>query len=128
MRKQGKTFVMTELEKAMASGDESQVRLVYLHYQQSVLQALQLYQQDRCALDADLDLRLLRKRVEQLNKRTEQFIAVVAVISMKQVQDLFVASRTILGDVSQLCPTCREEMKRLTLSTFQRMRERGEGQ
>ncbi len=121
MSQDNQAFLNAELKVAVESGDEGAEKLVYLHYQQAVL--LTLADLMPCERDASTDLTLLKKRVAKLSVTTERLIATVVVVPRKQVENLFTASRTLLGGVSHLCPDCRQQVKHTILSTFRTIRD-----
>lgn len=112
-------FLNTAFQHARDSDDENAEKLALLHYQQAVLETLQSFQP--CEECAHFDLTLLKKRVEKLLHTTENYTNTVAVVPMQQVQQIITESRTLLGDVAQLCMSCQARLQQTILATFRRL-------
>lgn len=114
------TFLNTELQQAVKSGDEVVEKLVYLHYQQAMLEALKDFQP--CEQCVKYDLTLLKRRVARLLTTNQRYLKTVAVLPMENVKRSFAETQTLLGDVGQLCKDCQQSIRQSILTAFRHIR------
>lgn len=118
-------FLTSELRTAMqtdeANGDQHEEKLVFLHYYQAMLQAILDLQ--LCEQDAGKDLTLLKARVNRLMRQAKSYIVTVDALPYERVQALFGETRTLFGDVKDLCADCLAALTRSILENFKALRE-----
>ncbi|GHO63863.1 hypothetical protein KSC_027550 [Ktedonobacter sp. SOSP1-52] len=117
-------FLVSELRTAIqtdeANGDQHEEKLVYLHYYQAMLQAvldLQL-----CPQDAGKALTLLKARVNRLMRQAKNYIRTVDALPYERVQALFKETRTLFGDMKDLCADCLAALTRSILVNVRKHR------
>ncbi|GHO60378.1 hypothetical protein KSB_88530 [Ktedonobacter robiniae] len=75
-----------------------------------------------CPQDAGKDLTLLKARVNRLMRQAKNYIRTVDALPYERVQALFKETRTLFGDMKDLCADCLAALTRSILVNFRKHR------